>query len=154
MKGSSSRSGVAPDPSALRRNRPSDAASWRVLPVEGRKGKPPEWPLTQRSKREVTWWARLWKMPQAVAWDDLGQVQEVALYVRCLVLAEAPDASVAVMTARRQMADALGLTIPGLRANRWSIGVAPGQQQQQQRSGKPRAASVRDRLKVVPADGS
>lgn len=44
-------SGPAPDPNALRRDRPSDAAGWTTLPAEGRRradGKPsasPRWPL-------------------------------------------------------------------------------------------------------------
>jgi len=46
---------------------------------------------------------------------------EVALYVRRLVEAERPDAPVSVGTLVRQYADALGLSIPGLRALRWRI---------------------------------
>jgi len=38
-------SGPAPDPTALRRERPSDKAEWRTLPAEGRKGRAPAWPL-------------------------------------------------------------------------------------------------------------
>lgn len=38
-------SGPAPDPYALRRDRPSDKDSWTTLPAEGRQGPPPKWPL-------------------------------------------------------------------------------------------------------------
>lgn len=38
-------SGPPPDPNALRRERPQDKAGWEMLPAEGRKGRPPDWPL-------------------------------------------------------------------------------------------------------------
>jgi hypothetical protein len=39
-----------PDPQALRRDR--DDGDWTTLPAEGRKGKPPKWPLTKATARE------------------------------------------------------------------------------------------------------
>lgn len=38
-------SGPPPDPNALRRDRKEDKAGWTILPVEGRTGPVPEWPL-------------------------------------------------------------------------------------------------------------
>lgn len=38
-------SGPAPDPDALRRDRASDKAGWKILPADGRKGAVPAWPL-------------------------------------------------------------------------------------------------------------
>lgn len=38
-------SGPAPDPVALRRDRPQDQAGWRTLPAGGRTGATPKWPL-------------------------------------------------------------------------------------------------------------
>lgn len=45
-------SGPPPDPNALRRDRPSDQATWTTLPAEGRTGEPPEWPLLDVQPRE------------------------------------------------------------------------------------------------------
>lgn len=41
--GARARSGPAPDPNALNRER--DKGEWKVLPREGRPGPPPDWPL-------------------------------------------------------------------------------------------------------------
>ncbi|WP_327703627.1 hypothetical protein OG530_19245 [Streptomyces decoyicus] len=117
--GARTRSGPAPDPDALRRER--DAGEWKVLPAEGREGATPEWPLTEQAEREDELWERLWRMPQALMWERYGQDIEVALYVRRLVEAEARDAGVNLGTLVRQMSDSLGLTTPGMRANRWRI---------------------------------
>ncbi|MEH0445437.1 hypothetical protein QA811_17695 [Streptomyces sp. B21-102] len=117
--GARSRSGPAPDPEALRRER--DAGEWTILPAEGRQGATPEWPLTEQTGREAELWERLWSMPQAFMWERCSQHIEVALYVRRLSEAEKPEAFVGLGTLVRQMADSLGLTSPGMRANRWRI---------------------------------
>ncbi len=95
------------------------------MPVEGRSGDPPAWPLSEQGdpgwgEREMLLWRRLWAMPQAVQWEQAGQDLEVALYVRRLVEVEQPGAGASLATLVRQMADALGLTIPGLRVPLWS----------------------------------
>lgn len=150
--GARARSGPAPDPSALRRER--DAGEWTVLPVEGRPRSRslPEWPLIDVCPREAELWARLWRKPQALMWERLGQEIEVALYVRNLALAELLGAPVNLGTLVRQMADSLGLTTPGLRANRWRI----SRDEVAERRGVDKAptpkASSRSRLNVV-ADG-
>lgn len=123
--GARTRSGPPPDPTALRRDRKSDG-EWTVLPTEGRSGAAPAWPLTEHDEpaaaaREASLWERLWSTPQAAQWEKLGQDLEVALYVRRLAEAEQPGATANLATLVRQMADALGLTIPGLRTNRWKI---------------------------------
>jgi hypothetical protein len=75
--GARSRSGPAPDPMALRRER--DAGEWKVLPGEGREGAIPEWPLEEQTVREGVLWGRLWRKPQALMWERYGQEYEVAL---------------------------------------------------------------------------
>ncbi|MEU9333138.1 hypothetical protein AB0D49_08230 [Streptomyces sp. NPDC048290] len=149
--GARARSGPAPDPNALRRDR--DVGEWTVLPAEGRQGATPGWPLTEQSTREAELWADLWRKPQALMWERYGQDVEVALYVRRLTEAELMDSRVNLSTLVRQMGDSLGLTTPGMRANRWRITAeeaAPAG-----RSGRAPAAkpSSRSRLKVVPGDG-
>lgn len=148
--GARARSGPAPDPNALRRER--DAGEWTVLPAEGREGEAPEWPLAEQTPREVELWERLWRMPQALMWERFGQELEVALYVRRLTEAELMDSRVNLSTLVRQMADSLGLTTPGMRANRWRI--AAEEQARPAATRKPAArSSARSRLKVVSGDG-
>lgn len=143
--GARARSGPAPDPQALRRDRKDDAAGWLTLPAEGRKGATPEWPLSEASDRELALWVREWRRPQAVEWERNGQELEVGMYVRSLVAAEAPDAVTAARAEVRRMQEALGLSLPGLARNRWRIADAPGEL-----APTSAAASARGRFKVVP----
>jgi len=151
--GARARSGPPPDPNALRRDRPSDQAEWITLPAAGRPGDPPVWPLPSSVKRERDLWARLWAMPQAVEWERQGLELTVGMYVRRFVIGEKRSAPPAALTIIRQLADSLGLTTPGLRANRWKIsdslvpamGVAPV-------SSRAGLESTRNRLRVVADD--
>lgn len=146
--GARARSGPAPDPNALRRER--DQGEWTILPAAGREGDAPVWPLAGQSDREAELWARLWTKPQALMWERLGQELEVALYVRNFALVELPGSPVNLGTLVRQQQDSLGLTTPGLRANRWRIdredaptpAARPG-------TVTPLRPSARDRMKAV-----
>lgn len=120
-RGGHANSGPPPDPNALRNDR-SDALGWKVLPVTGRPGDPPDWPLTPANDREMWHWARIWKSPQATEWDRLGQLVEAAVYVRRLAEVEEPGATAALGNHVLRLAEGLGLTIPGLLRNRWQIG--------------------------------
>ena len=113
------RNGPAPDPDALRRGR--DIGEWVDLPVAGRDGDPPEFPLVDPSERELVVWVGEWRRPQAIVWERNGQEREVASYVRQLVKCEDPDVSAANGGLLQRKMDALGLTVPGLRSNRWRI---------------------------------
>lgn len=150
--GSRGRAGRIPEPDALRRDRPSDIASWVDLPAH-REGAVPEWPLAAAVTRELDLWAGEWRRPQAVMWERNGQELEVAMYVRSLVDAESHDASVASRTLLKQLQEALGLSIPGMLRNRWRIppDVAP------KRKLAPVHAedgvSMRDRLRMVSGGG-
>jgi len=114
------RSGPAPDPTALRRDRPTDAG-WTHLPAAGRVGPAPVWPLTRPTRRELDIWARLWAMPQAAAWEASRSYDAVACYARALRIAESAKARSNDRTLVKQYQDSLGLTDYGLRANRWQI---------------------------------
>lgn len=140
-------SGPAPDPDALSRER--DAGEWTIIPAGQRPGAIPEWPLPEFADRESTLWEMLWRKPQSRMWERYGQELEVALYVRRLVEAEQPDSKVNTGTLVRQMGDALGLTTPGMRNNRWKI------EQVEKPAAKSSVSRVssRDRLKVVRGDG-
>jgi hypothetical protein len=152
--GARARSGPAPDPNALRRDR--DAGEWTILPADGRMGAMPTWPLSEQSARETELWGELWAKPQAIMWERFGQELEVALYVRRFTEAELMDSRVNLSTLVRQMADSLGLTTPGMRANRWRITADEPAAVKPTARGRAAAtrASSRSRLKVVPADGA
>ena len=169
--GARARSGPAPDPNALRRDR--DAGDWITLPVDGRDGPAPEWPLTGAAAhlavpigddeheaveaaaerwfaREMELWAREWRRPQAVVWERNGQELEVALYVRSLAAAERADAPVNLRTLVKQQQEALGISLPGMARNRWRIAhevpaAAPA---------RAPGRSARDRFKVVTGGGA
>lgn len=146
-------SGPPPDPSALRRNRPTDKAGWTTLPAGGRRGPAPEWPLVSPADRELDLWEDLWSRPQAVMWEELGQHLEVAMYVRCLAEAERIDGRIDIKKLARQYMDSLGLSVQGMLRNRWK--VAPAAEVDDTvvpAAPAPRRPSARDRLRVVPHD--
>ncbi|MFJ9027575.1 hypothetical protein ACIRQP_03465 [Streptomyces sp. NPDC102274] len=143
-------SGPAPDPNALRRDRKSDQAGWRTLPAEGRADDAPEWPLIEPSERESELWADLWRKPQAVVWEELGQALEVALFVRTLAEAEQGDARVDIKKMVRQYLDSLGLSVQGMLRHRWKIAAAESVPADAAAVPVVRRPSARDRLKVVP----
>lgn len=144
-RGSSARSGPAPDPNALRRDRDGDG--WITLPQEGRDGPTPEWPLSDPSQRELELWEREWRRPQAVMWEQNGQEVEVAMFVRALKVAENPNAPTNSRTLVRQMMEGLGISIPGMQRNKWRIGDPP-----KAKRSRASSSSVKDRLKVVQGD--
>lgn len=148
--GARTRSGPAPEVDALRRDR--DAKDWVDLPAEGRRGRVPAWPLTAATQRERTIWNRLWKLPQATVWEQHRQFDQVALYTRRFVEAETRGSPVNLSTLVRQMADSLGLTEVGMRANRWRIVKDQVAEKRQART-PPARPPARDRFKVVAGGG-
>lgn len=151
------RSGPAPDPHALRRDR--DAKDWVKLPAEGRVGDAPEWPveLPTPSVAEISMWTRLWTLPQALIWEADRGHDMVALYVRTYIDSVQKDAPAARTTQAKQLAEALLLTTPALHAARYTIGTAvtprsDAEQDSMARhpSSQPRRSSgARAKLKVV-----
>ena len=151
--GARANSGPAPDPTALRRDRPSDAAGWTTLSADGRQGDAPEFPLCDQTLREVVLWAAEWVRPQAIEWERNGQQVEVAMYVRSLADAEKPDAAVAARTLVKQLQESLGISLPGLHRLRWKIGdTEPSSTKPSQRRGAP-AKSASERLRVIQGGG-
>lgn len=94
---------------------------------------------------ELALWKDLWKTPQAVVWESLKWVREVALYARWQVQGELGDLDAAKEA--RQWSDRLGLNPTALLRNRWRI-VASVDEKKQTSSGPRRGASV-TQLKVV-----
>lgn len=146
--GGHGRSGPAPDPNALRRER--DNSTWTTLPSR-REGPTPLWPLTRAVKREKTMWDSLWSLPQAVMWERNNQQREVALYVRQFVRCEMKDASAADRTLLLRMMEGLGLSQPGLARNHWRIeGEQAAPQHRRVAAG---GSSVKDRFRVMDGTG-
>lgn len=148
--GARARSGPAPDPGAVRRDRPAydDSAEWTDLPADGRTKPAPEWPLAvEPSAWEQQFWEQLWRQPQAVEWERQERYKTVATYVRRMSEAGAPGASASLTNVVLRMEDALGLTVLGMRANRWRIAKAGAQQQAP--APRRKAAGSRNRFTVV-----
>jgi hypothetical protein len=155
--GARTRSGPPPDPNALRRDRADDQAEWVELPAAGRTGRVPAWPLhTRASARERRLWEKLWKLPQALEWERLQQHDVLAMYVRTQVEAEEPGATASLRNAALRLADNLGVTTAGMRANRWRVAPpAQGSQAKSQPTAKKKRSgqSSRDRFTVVDGGG-
>lgn len=151
--GARARSGPAPDPNALRRERKEDQAGWVTLPAE-RTGPLPDWPLSiAASPAEAAHWEASWRKPQATQWEAMGLEVEVALYVRSLGEAELPGAAANLRNLVKQLQENLGLSLVGLQRHRWKIaGSAPAATASAPTSAaRPSRgrSSARDRLKVV-----
>ena len=151
--GARARSGPAPDPNALRRDRKDDAA-WVVLPAEGFAGEVPEFPLRDASGVELELWGTLWRKPQAVMWGRLGLEFEVAAYVRAFLESVEASASAGLKTAVLRMAAEIGLSLPGMHQLRWKFAADELAEKRAEKSEVPSAAlSVRDRLGAVSGGG-
>lgn len=171
--GARARSGPAPDPNALRRDRKDDAA-WVTLPAEGYTGGVPDFPLPraiqfahffEKSKRvdvpdevetaavwdaELELWAELWRKPQAVMWKKLGLEFEVASYVRGFLESVKAEASAGLKTAVLRMSGEIGLSLPGMHQLRWKLSTDELAEKRSEKSDVPSsAASVQARLGAV-----
>lgn len=148
--------GPAPDPNALRRDRPSDAAGWTSLPAVFT-GEVPEWPLTagtgELDAAEGVLWRELWRKPQAAMWSSLGLRHQVAAYVRAFVSSTDGDAGPSVMTAVLRMEDGLGISPKGLNTLRWRIVADEVGRRRSKPTAVPRE-SARDRAKKLSAGGA
>jgi len=142
------RSGPAPDPGALRRDR-ADDKGWVTLPAEGFAGVVPEFPLSVALGAEVELWVELWAKPQAFMWDKLGMKFQVAAYVRAFLESTAAGAVSGLKTAVLRMEAELGLSLPGMASFRWKF----SEDEVAARRPAPKvASSARSRLKAVSAE--
>jgi hypothetical protein len=151
--GARSRSGPPPDPTALRRDRKDDQASWRDLTPYT--GPVPAWPLPgDIGPAEVDEWARLWRTPQATVWAEEHTEVDVALYVRAFILASLPGAKVDQLKLVRMLRDDLGLSPGSALRKRWRIAddatEIPSAATAPTRPARTRP-SARDRFRVIPA---
>lgn len=154
--GARSRSGPAPDPMALRRNRDGD--DWVTLPWDGRAGDPPSWPFADQTAREMKLWSDLWKLPQATEWEKIpGVALDVALHTRKWAEAEKPGASTELAKLVRMQREDLGLSQSGLARMRWKIGRRPDPDEKPSKKAPAKKQaprkSARGRLHVVTDGG-
>jgi hypothetical protein len=143
--GARARSGPAPDPNALRRDRKDDAG-WETLPAGGYDGPVPVFPLPVALEAEVELWSTLWAKPQAAMWAKLGLEFEVAAYVRAFLESVEAEASAGLKTAVLRMSAEIGLSLPGMHSLRWKFSE---DEVAEVRSEKARAVSARDRLRAL-----
>lgn len=95
---------------------------------------------------EAELWGDLWQLPQAVMWERLGWVREVAQYVRWKVQAEMGDLDASKES--RMLADRLGLNPMSMVRLRWEVSA---DEVAAQRSARParQGRDVRSRLRAV-----
>src|SRR5690606_4166124 len=113
-----------PNPPKLDPQRGHRGRGITLLPAEGRKGDPPDWPLPDEpTLYELDTWRYLWATPQAVAWERMGPgvLREVARYCRLLVRCENPNSIAALHAQALALADRLGLSPKAMRLLLWQI---------------------------------
>ncbi|MGR7027321.1 hypothetical protein [Geodermatophilus sp. URMC 62] len=69
-------------------------------------------------------WAAEWRRPQANEWEKHNEAQAVALFVRLLARAEAPNAPVTLMKYVREFRAELGISADGAARRRWTMPAA------------------------------
>lgn len=152
--GARSRSGPAPDPMALRRNRKDDAAGWTTLPREGRTTPAPLWPAPTQTDREAELWDEMWATPQALVWERDGLKHYVCMFVRLLAEAEVEKASAENRKTVRMMYGDLYLTSDAMARARLRIAEDETAQRREVKPAAAKRPSARDRLKVVDGGGA
>ena len=168
--GARARSGPAPDPTALRRDRKDDRA-WIDLPTTPLSERPafplPKIPVydeyfadgkkvreldeagtAQRWEAECDLWADIWGKPQAHMWSALGLRWQVAAYVRAYVESTGPDSNSGLKTAVLRQEAELGLSTPGMASLRWRFAIDELTEKRADETPK-RAVSATDRMKAL-----
>jgi hypothetical protein len=134
---------------SLRSQRRADPGGWRELPATGRRGRVPRWPLPVQDVREADLWKAMWKLPQAVAWAELGLYWEVALHVRQMARCEDGGASAAMLMELRQHAESLGLLPSGMLRNRWHLAAPAEAAARVPRASAAAPESAKTRLRAI-----
>lgn len=170
--GSRARSGPAPDPNALRRDRKDDK-DWTTLPITRVEGAPafplPKIPVYDiyfedkkrvkvfdpdateaRWESETALWDELWSKPQAHMWDSLGLKFQVAAYVRAYIESVGPDSNSGLKTAALRMEAEIGLSTVGMNVLRWKFGTDELAEKRDE-SATDVPTSARDRFKALNA---
>lgn len=133
----------------IRRNLPPQ---YLALPAEGRKTKPPAWPLAEPpTAPEKKLWAELWKTPMAVMWERNSWFRIVARYVRHSLEVEGSKPQVKLLAEVRALEDRLGMTPKAMESLRWRVVADEVAEARTERTqGQSRSAAARKRLAAVP----
>ena len=95
------------------------------------------------SMNELERWQYLWKLPQAVAWEQFHLQRVVARY--CLILCYAEASMVpAIHTIVQSMEDRLGMNAMSMMRLRWTVATNEVDEKRQEA-----ATSARERFKAV-----
>lgn len=121
--GRRARSGPAPDP--LSRTSLVNGREFTVLLLDPDVAVP-EFPLDDVTAFESRLWVGLWRKPQAVMWERLGLVVQVAAYARAFAESVLPGASAGLKTAVLRMEAELGISTSGMLQNGWVIETPAG----------------------------
>jgi hypothetical protein len=95
------------------------------LPLAGRPGDPPPWPLRKAADDDVAaaeaaFWADLWALPQATEWAKLSWNRTLARYTRLSVKADL-DEDLERAKECRHLEDRLGLNPLSCLRLRWTV---------------------------------
>lgn len=150
-RGGHARSGPAPDP--LSRTSLVNGREFTVLPLV-HDVQVPEFGLGEASNAELQLWAEVWRKPQAVMWERLGLVSQVALYVRAFVRASDPAGSVSLITPVLRMEAELGISTSGMLQNGWVIETPAADGTVEASPGVKRRTSTGSWLSGVKVEGA
>lgn len=124
------------DPSQRRRR--NATPGFEQLDPDGRVAPAPEWPFGEATPDEARKWEELWRLPQAVKWEEMSAHDTVALYVRALC-AVVRDMDAKLMNEVRQLDNKLGISPLAMRNMRWEIGARRVAESPATQNGKTRA---------------
>lgn len=149
--GRRARSGPAPDP--LSRTSLVNGREFTVLP-RTHSVVVPEFPFPDATGFELRLWVEVWGKPQAVMWERLGLVSQVAAYVRSFAESVEPGASAGLKTAVLRMEAELGVSTSGMLQNGWVIEDAGAVVEPARRGGEKRRTSTGSWLEAVKVEDS
>jgi hypothetical protein len=142
---------ATPKPPGQRRRRNADQQTWRALPVDGRKGRPPALPGKRPTWLKATrsWWGSIWASSMATAWLP----SDVPTLVRLARIIEADnrgEASVSLLGEARQLEDRFGLSPMARRRLQWEVARASDDAEET----APRPLADVRRLRAVDSQAS
>lgn len=109
----------APKAPGARVRRNKDQSSWRGLPSEGRKGRPPKCPPEWEDTTKE-WWKIIWRSPMATVWIE----SDIPALIRLGWLLEHPKPTALIVGEIRQIEDRFGLSPKSRRMLQWQIAPA------------------------------
>lgn len=110
-----------PIPKPPNQTRRPSRGTFTYLPTGGRKGKAPPWPLGEPTARELDVWRRLWRLPQAAAWEAGGAFDITIARYAWLKVSTEGDTSASMLGELRQLEDRLGLNPVSMARLRWVV---------------------------------